>query len=86
MQGGFCIEVPNSNWAIDRYEYPSIAVFVSFGGWMTNTLKMNAQHPASASVPQKREWKKPVIDILSLEDAQAGTGTNHDFSGKHRSH
>ena len=53
---------------------------------MTSTLNVNAQHPASASVPQRREWKKPVIDILSLEDAQAGVGTNHDFSGKHRSH
>jgi hypothetical protein len=52
---------------------------------MTSTLKMNAQQPASASVPQKREWKTPVIDILSLEDAQAGHFTNHDFSGKHRS-
>ena len=85
MQGGFCIEVPNSNWAIDRYEYPSIAVFVSFGGWMTNTLKMNAQHPASASVPQRREWKKPVLDILSLEDAQAGPFHLFDGQGKHKS-
>ena len=53
---------------------------------MTSTLNVNAQHPASASVPQRREWKKPVIDILSLEDAQAGVGTNHDFQGKHKSH
>ena len=53
---------------------------------MTNTLNMNAQSPASASVPQRREWKKPVIDILSLEEAQHGTGTNHDFNGHHKSH
>ncbi|HZD77277.1 MAG TPA: hypothetical protein VE218_09745 [Acidobacteriaceae bacterium] len=52
---------------------------------MTNTPSMNAQQ-ASATVPQRREWKKPVIDILSLEDAQAGVGTNHDFQGKHKSH
>lgn len=53
---------------------------------MTSTLNVNAQDPASASVPKKREWTKPVMDILSLEDAQAGHFTNHDFSGKHRSH
>src|ERR1700743_486622 len=35
MQRRSCIEVLNSNRATDRCEYPSIAVFVSFGGWMT---------------------------------------------------
>lgn len=53
---------------------------------MTSTLNVNAQHPASASVPQKREWTKPVIDILSLEDAQNGVGRNFDFNGRHKSH
>jgi hypothetical protein len=51
---------------------------------MTNTPTMSAQHPASASVP-KREWKKPVLDILSLEDAQHGGARNHDFLGRHHS-
>ena len=53
---------------------------------MTNAPSMNAQHPASASVPQRREWKKPVLDILSLEDAQHGGLSNLDGFGRHRSH
>jgi hypothetical protein len=53
---------------------------------MTSTLNVNAQHPASASVPQKREWTKPVVDILSLEDAKSGVGRNFDFNGRHKSH
>ena len=44
---------------------------------MTSTLNVNAQSPASASVPQRREWKKPVIDILSLEEAQHGKHEQH---------
>jgi hypothetical protein len=52
---------------------------------MTNTPSMNAQHPASASVPEKREWKKPVLDILSLEDAQHGPWTLFDGVSKHKS-
>jgi hypothetical protein len=46
---------------------------------------MNAQHPASASVPQRREWKKPVLDILSLEDAQHGHFHNFDGVQFHKS-
>jgi hypothetical protein len=51
---------------------------------MTITPSMNAQHPASAIVP-KREWKKPALDILSLEDAQFGGSRNHDATGRHHS-
>jgi hypothetical protein len=57
---------------------------VSFGGWMKNSPSMNAQHPASA-VAQKREWKKPMLDILALADAQGGHFTNHDGVSKHKS-
>jgi hypothetical protein len=52
---------------------------------MTNTPSTNAQHPASPTIPQRREWKKPVLDILELVDAQHGTATTHDFNGKHKS-
>ena len=52
---------------------------------MTITPSMNAQHPASANVPQRREWKKPVLDILSLEDAQNGPYHLFDGHGKHKS-
>jgi hypothetical protein len=46
---------------------------------------MNAQHPASAIVPQRREWKKPVLDILVLADAQHGVSHVHDGIDKHKS-
>lgn len=53
---------------------------------MTNTPNLNAQHPASTSFPQRREWKTPVLDILDLVDAQHGPGTVHDGINKHKSH
>jgi hypothetical protein len=46
---------------------------------------MNAQYPASATLPQRREWKKPVLDILALADAQGGHHTTHDGAAQHRS-
>jgi hypothetical protein len=52
---------------------------------MTNTPSTNAQHPASASTPQRREWKKPVLDILSLEDAQHGKFHLFDGNSFHKS-
>jgi hypothetical protein len=52
---------------------------------MTNAPSMNAHNPASAIVPPKREWKKPVLDILALADAQGGHHTTHDGIDKHRS-
>jgi hypothetical protein len=52
---------------------------------MTNAPTMNAQHPASATVPQKREWKKPVLDILALEDAEHGMSHVHDGLNSHKS-
>ncbi len=52
---------------------------------MTNTPSMNAQHLASAIAPQRREWKKPVLDILSLADAEHGVGHVPDGLGKHKS-
>jgi len=51
---------------------------------MTNAPSMNAQHPASA-IAQKREWKKPVLDILALADAQSGHSHQHDGLNKHKS-
>jgi hypothetical protein len=52
---------------------------------MTNAPNRNAQHPASAIVPQKREWKKPVLDILALADAEHGVSHINDATGKHKS-
>ena len=52
---------------------------------MTNAPSLNAQHTASATFPQKREWKKPVLDILDLADAQHGVSHVHDALNKHKS-
>ncbi|HEX6770742.1 MAG TPA: hypothetical protein VF126_01865 [Acidobacteriaceae bacterium] len=52
---------------------------------MTIAPSLNAQHPASPSLPQKREWRKPVIDILDLADAQHGASHVHDALNKHKS-
>jgi len=52
---------------------------------MTNAPSMSAQYPASTMVPQRREWKKPVLDILALADAQGGHSHVHDGIDKHKS-
>ncbi len=52
---------------------------------MKDAPTMNAQHPASAITAQKREWKKPMLDILALADAQGGHSHLHDGVQKHKS-
>jgi hypothetical protein len=52
---------------------------------MTTAPGLNAQHQASTTFPHKREWKKPVLDILDLADAQGGHFTNPDGVHKHKS-
>lgn len=52
---------------------------------MTNAPSTNAQYPASAIVPHRREWKTPVLDILALVDAQGGHTFVHDGVNKHKS-
>ena len=52
---------------------------------MTTAPSMNAQHQGSAIPPQKREWKKPVLDILALADAQLGHSHVHDGAHSHKS-
>jgi hypothetical protein len=52
---------------------------------MTNTPNTNAQHQASTTLRQKPEWKKPMLDILSLEDAEHGGSSLHDVVGRHKS-
>jgi hypothetical protein len=39
---------------------------------MTNTTSTNAQQPAQSAAPRRRQWTKPVLDILELADAQQG--------------
>jgi hypothetical protein len=52
---------------------------------MTNAPSKNAQYPASATVPQRRDWKTPVLDILALADAQGGHSHVHDGANLHKS-
>jgi hypothetical protein len=52
---------------------------------MTNAPSMNAQHQGSTIPPQRREWKKPVLDILALANAQHGRSSTHDGFSKHKS-
>lgn len=52
---------------------------------MTSAPILNAQHQASPNLPQKREWKRPVLDILDLADAQGGHFVVHDGQAKHKS-
>ena len=47
------------------------------------SVKMNVEE---ASRPAKKEWKKPVLDILELQNAQHGPGTISDGVIKHYSH
>jgi hypothetical protein len=53
---------------------------------MKNAPSMNTQYPASPNVAPRREWKKPMLDILALADAQHGQGFVHDgHISKHKS-
>lgn len=51
---------------------------------MTNTTSTNAQ-PASPTVPQRKDWTKPVIDILSLAIAEHNAGRTGDGLNGHKS-
>ena len=52
---------------------------------MKNAPSKNSQDTASPAAP-RQEWKRPMLDILALADAQHGNGLVHDgqFS-KHKS-
>ncbi len=39
---------------------------------MNNTASTNAQQQASQPVKQRKDWTKPVLDILELESAEHG--------------
>ena len=52
---------------------------------MTNTPSTNAPKPASPAVPVRRDWAKPVLDILELAKAENQAGTLTDNHGLHKS-
>ena len=52
---------------------------------MTNTPSTNAQHQASLSVPSRKDWTKPVLDILALANAEHGFSHINDRLNSHKS-
>jgi hypothetical protein len=52
---------------------------------MTNTPNTNWQHQASSEALQRKDWKKPVLDVLALADAEAGRGFVNDRLNAHKS-
>ena len=52
---------------------------------MTNTTSTNAQHPASLTAPIRRDWSKPVLDILALANAEHGFSHVSDRLNSHKS-
>lgn len=53
---------------------------------MKNAPSKNSQVTASPNAAPRQEWKRPMLDILALADAQHGNTLVHDgqFS-KHKS-
>ncbi len=39
---------------------------------MNNTARTNAKHQALHPVDERKDWSKPVLDILELESAEHG--------------
>lgn len=52
---------------------------------MTDAPNTNAQHAASATCPKRREWTRPVLDILALADAEHGRSHVSDGLNSHKS-
>jgi hypothetical protein len=52
---------------------------------MTNTTSTNAKHQASHPVRTRKDWSKPVLDILELDSAEHGPKPLGDALGGHRS-
>ncbi len=52
---------------------------------MTNTTSRSAKHPASPSIPVRRDWTKPVLDILALANAEFNHGRVNDGLSQRKS-
>ncbi len=51
---------------------------------MSNQTRMNDLQ-GNVPVETKKDWNKPVLDILQLEGAEAGISRNNDGKFSHRS-
>ncbi|MDQ1693105.1 MAG: hypothetical protein QOH85_640 [Acidobacteriaceae bacterium] len=52
---------------------------------MTDAPSTNAQQQASSTVMERKDWKTPVLDVLALASAEAGTSHVFDGHSKHKS-
>jgi len=51
---------------------------------MSNQIRTNDLQ-GKTPVATRKDWMKPVLDILDLEDAEAGLSRNNDGKFSHRS-
>jgi hypothetical protein len=51
---------------------------------MSNQIRANDLQ-GNAPVEPKKDWNKPVLDILELERAESGISRNNDGKFSHRS-
>jgi hypothetical protein len=52
---------------------------------MTDAPSTNAQQQASSTVLERKDWKRPVLDVLALATAEHGGSSVHDGALKHKS-
>ena len=52
---------------------------------MTDAPSTNAQQQASSTAMERKDWKKPVLDVLALASAESGTASIYDGHSKHKS-
>ena len=55
------------------------------GGWMTNAPSTNAHDQASSTVLERKDWKRPMLDILALANAAHGNSHVNDHAIAHKS-
>jgi hypothetical protein len=52
---------------------------------MTNDPNTNAKHQASSTVLERKDWKRPMLDVLALANAEHGQAHVHDGALSHKS-
>jgi hypothetical protein len=52
---------------------------------MTNAPSTNAQQQASFAALERKDWKRPVLDVLALANAEHGQSHVHDAVLTHKS-
>ena len=52
---------------------------------MTNAPSTNAHDQASSTVLERKDWKRPMLDILALANAAHGNSHVNDHAIAHKS-